>query len=233
LSKIVVIHQPDFLPYLGFFHRLLRADQFVVLDNVQFVSGTSRSWTNRDKIKTTQGERWLTLSIEKHPRGTPIHDIKLSQSVNWRRNNLDLLEQNYKRARFYNEMHSNLENLYGYEYSLMIEINMKSIYMLCELLDIQIEMVYASTLGCDGRKNELLVNILNKVNATHYLSGIGAKDYFQPKPFDQAGIQVCWQEFEHPIYPQLHGNFIPFLSSIDLLYNCGIKESRRYIRRKT
>ena len=107
---------------------------------------------------------------------------------------------------------------------------MQSINMLCKLFDIKTEMVYASELGCHGAKNDLLVDILKKVDADRYLSGVGAKNYFDPVPFNKEGIEVIWQKFTHPVYPQLHGSFIPSLSSIDLLYNCGITNSRRYLR---
>ena len=72
MKKVAVIHQPDFLPWPGFFHRLLRADLYIALDHVQFVTGTSRSWTHRDRIKTTSGPRWLSLSTQKAPLDTPI-----------------------------------------------------------------------------------------------------------------------------------------------------------------
>ena len=231
MMRRVVIHQPDFLPYLGFFDRLLNADLFVILDCVQFVH-SSRSWTNRDKIKTPQGEQWLTVSLRKCKRDTQIREVELSQDVDWREKNLFLLHQNYHKAPFYYEIHPYMENLYHYDCFLLMDFNVKSINILCELFNINIEMVYASDLDCRGTSNELLVDILKKVKADCYLSGVGAKNYFDPVPFNKAGIQVIWQEFRHPVYPQLYNSFIPSLSGIDLLYNCGIKKSRDYLRSK-
>lgn len=230
MSKTAVIHQPDFLSYLGFFHRLLHADLFVVLDHVQYVTGTSRSWMNRDKIKTPQGEAWLTVNVRKCSRGTPINQVQLSNAVNWREGNLNLLQQNYRKATFFNEIHPYVEALYDEPCERLVDFNVKSIQMLCDLLEIHVDMVLSSTLDCEGSKNDLLVNILRKVGATHYLSGLGAKNYYSPVPFDAAGIQVIWQEFSHPAYPQLHGEFISGLSAIDALYNCGIEQSRKLLR---
>ena len=230
MNKTVVIHQPDFLSYLGFFHRLLHADQFIVLDHVQFVTGTSRSWMNRDKIKTPNGATWLTVSVEKCPRGTAINQVKLSNTVSWRENNLNLLKQHYVKAPYFNEIHPYVEKLYESECSTLVEFNMRSIHMLCDLLNIEIDMVFSSDLECHGRKNDLLVEILTQVKATHYLSGLGAKGYFDPLPFDKSGIEVVWQKFIHPVYPQLYGNFIEGLSTIDMLYNCGIESSRLILR---
>ncbi len=229
MSKTVVIHQPDFLSYLGFFHRLLHADQFVVLDHVQFVS-SSRSWMNRDKIKTPKGATWLTVSVEKCPLNTPINQVDLSNTVPWRDKNLNLLRQHYSKAQYFDAIHPYVERLYALECSKLVEFNMASIRMLCELFDIEINMVFSSEIGCEGKSNELLVNILTKIGAGHYLSGLGAKDYFEPEPFDRNGIEVVWQEFSHPVYPQLYGDFISWLSSIDILYNCGIEQSRRILR---
>ncbi|WP_287963187.1 WbqC family protein [Alcanivorax sp.] len=230
MKKTVVIHQPDFLPYLGFFHRLLHADLYVVLDHVQFVSSTSRSWTNRDKIKTPKGEKWLTVSVCKCPRDTPINRVLLSDTVDWRANNLNLLYQHYREAPYFKEIHPHLERLYEAEFRYLSEFTKASIDLLCELLGIDIDMVLSSDLGCQGQKNELLVDILQRVGATTYLSGVGARAYFDPAPFERAGIEVIWQEFRHPVYSQPYGEFIPNLSSIDLLYNEGIDGARRILR---
>jgi hypothetical protein len=102
--------------------------------------------------------------------------------------------------------------------------------MLMELFSVKIETVLASDLEPVGKSNALLVDVLHKVKAGKYLSGVGAKAYFDPVPFAAAGIEVIWQDFKHPVYPQLYGDFIPYLSSIDLLFNCGIDHSRKILR---
>lgn len=228
-NKTVVIHQPDFLPYIGFFHRLTKCDLFVILDNAQFVSGTSKSWQNRDIIKTPNGKKWLTISVQRCPLGTSINEVLLSKSIPWKRNNLNQLKSGYKKAPFYEEIFPYIEELYAYDCEKLIDFNLKSIEMLMRLLNIRVETMLASTLNPQGTSNLLLVDILKKVGATTYLSGIGAKDYFDAKPFENAGINVIWQDFEHPVYPQLYGDFTPYLSTIDLLFNCGIEQSREII----
>lgn len=227
-ENIVVIHQPDFLPYLGFFHRLLHADTYVVLDTVQR-SSSSRTWTNRDKIKTKQGEKWLTVGVQKSPLDTPINKVLLNKT-DWKSNNLNLIRENYLKAPFYNEIFPLIEQLYDFECDLLWEFTMRSILMLIEAFDIKINIIYAHDLYAVGTKSELLVDILKKVHATSYLSGVGARNYHKQEPFDEAGISVIWQEFTHPVYPQLFGEFIPYLSSIDLLFNCGIEQSRKLLR---
>ena len=228
--KTVVIHQPDFVPYLGFFHRFLHADFYIALDHVQFVYG-SRAWTHRDKIKTAQGEKWLTVSVKKAPRDTAINQIELSTDTGWRQDNLRLLEQNYRKAPFYVELMPEIERLYTRPFLLLRDFNMASIEMLMEMLDVRIPWVWSSSLDPVGAKNELLVDLLQKVSATHYLSGVGARDYFRPEPFAKAGIEVIWQDFTHPVYAQQFGEFVPYLSALDVLFNHGITASREILRR--
>lgn len=230
MSKTVVIHQPDFLPYLGFFQRFLSADEFIVLDHVQFVSGTSRSWTHRDKIKTPLGERWLTLSVSKAPMGTPINQIELSGSVDWVADNLNLLKQNYRSAPFFGEVFPCIYALYEHPPRLMLDFNLRSIELLMDMLDVRLPWVRSSNLQPIGSSNEMLIDLLGKVGASHYLSGSGARAYMQPEKFAEAGIELVWQEFKHPVYPQQYGAFLPYLSSLDVLFNCGIKASRKILR---
>lgn len=229
MSKTVVIHQPDFVPYLGFFQRFLSADEFIVLDHVQFVN-SSRGWTHRDKIKTASGEKWLTLSVKKAPRDTPINEIELSSSVDWATDNLNLLKQNYRGAPFFDEVFPSIVALYEQPPRLMVDFNLRSIELLMDLLDVRLPWVRSSSLQPEGSSNELLIDLLGKVGATHYLSGNGARDYMQPEKFAQAGIQVVWQQFTHPVYSQQFGAFMPYLSSLDVLFNCGITASRHILR---
>lgn len=230
MTRVAVIRQPEFAPYLGFFHRFLHADLYVVLDHVPFVQHTSRAWTHRDKIKTPQGERWLTISVGKTPLNTPINAVKLSAAHDWRTDNLRLLEANYRKAPFFRTIFPEVARLYGEPTEHLSAFNLRFIEWLMDALGVRIPHVRSSELEPVGTKNELLVDILKKVRADVYISGKGALDYFDPSPFDEAGIAVRWHQFAHPIYPQLHGAFIPNLSSLDMLFNCGIEDSARILR---
>jgi len=227
--KTVVIHQPDFLPYIGFFHRLLHADLFILLDHVQFVTNGSRSWTHRDKIKTAQGELWLTVGVKKVSLGTPINEVMLA-NTDWREQNLNLIKQNYRKAPYFSQLYPQLEKLYARPVERLVDFNVQSINLLLDWFDLNIPIVYSSQLNPVRKKNELLVDLLTKVAASHYLSGVGSRSYFTHEPFDDAGIEVQWQELNHPQYPQQFGEFIPYLSSIDLFFNCGIENARKTLR---
>jgi hypothetical protein len=229
MKKTVVIHQPDFIPYLGFFHRFLSADLYVVLDHVQFVYG-SRAWTHRDKIKTPKGAQWLTVGVKKPPRDTAINQVELSDEVDWRTDHMRLLEANYRGAQFFDQIMPSLRALYAEPAKMLVDLNLRSIKMMASLLDVETPMVLSSTLAPQGAKNELLVDLLKKVSADRYLSGVGSRDYMDESVFEAAGIEVLWQDFQHPVYPQQFGEFQPYLSAIDILFNCGIDASRRLLR---
>lgn len=230
MMRTVVIHQPDFAPYLGFFHRFKHADLYIALDHVQFVTNTSRSWTHRDKIKTASGEKWLTLGVTKPPFGTPINLVELSQNDRWVEGNLALLHENYRKALAYREIMPIIEGLYASRPPRMAEFNLRWLEALGGLLDVKLPFVLSSVLEPQGHKNELLIDLLQKVNATHYLSGNGARAYMETEKFAAAGIQVVWQMFDHPVYPQQFGPFIPNLSALDALFNCGIAGARDILR---
>ncbi len=230
MSKTVVIHQPDFLPYIGFFHRFLKSDLWVVLDQVQFVN-KGGSWHYRDRIKTPKGAVWLSISVQKTEINTPINKVLLSNAVNWKENNLNLIKQNYSKAPYFKEIFPFVEKLYSNTSERMMDFNLASIDMLTDLFDIRIEKIFASDLNPQGAKSELLIDILKKAKAEIYFSGVGAKNYMNDELFRAEGIDVVYQDFIHPVYPQLHGDFIPYLSSIDLFFNCGIEESRKILRK--
>jgi WbqC-like protein family len=230
MTRSVVIHQPDFIPWLGFFHRFIRADLYVALDHVQFVSGTAHSWTHRDRLKTPAGPRWLTLTIQKAPLGTPINEIALSEDDGWKQANLNFVRENYRRAPYFEEIFPKFSGLYQMQHKRLVDMTLASIDLLQNLLGTPIRRVLSSELQPTGSRNEMLVDILKKVQATHYLSGAGARAYHDPLLFERAGIEVVWQQFSHPIYPQQHGSFVANLSSLDLLLNCGSSEATALLR---
>lgn len=229
-TKTVVIHQPDFAPYLGFFHRFLKADLYIALDHVQFVNGTSRAWTHRDRIKTAQGDKWLSVSVKKAPMHTPINQIELTTTVDWCQDHLRQFKQHYAQAPFYAEIKERLAPVYAQSWQRLCDFNMALNEVLMDCLDVRIPWLWSSSLAPAGSKNEMLVDLLHKVGATHYLSGVGARGYFQAELFDQAGITVLWQAFAHPAYPQQHGGFTPYMSVLDLLFNQGELAARQILR---
>jgi len=227
-KKTVVIHQPDFMPYLGFFHRLLQCDLYIALDHVQFSKG---GWHNRDKIKTPQGVKWLTLPVQLAGKSySPINEVRLNNSQNWREMHLNQLERCYKGAPGFDEIFPELREVYSFAGDRMVDFNLHALNWLMDKFGVSISMVFSTALAPRGASNEMLVDLLAKVGATDYLSGTGARDYYKPGPFESSGIKVLWQDFTHPVYQQRHGEFVSFLSSLDVLLNCGVTKSREILR---
>jgi hypothetical protein len=230
MTKKAVIHQPDFLPYIGFFHRLLDADVWIALDHVQFTRGGSDCWIHRDKIKTPNGKKWVVLGIKKCPLKTPINEVRLLETSDWKIRNLNQIKENYRKAPFFNEFYPYIKKIYDCSDEKMSNFNIRTIQILLELFEIDIEIVCSSKFNLQSKRNEMLVDILNKIGAKVYISGTGAKNYFKPTLFEEAGIEVIWHKFEHPVYPQMYGKFVNYLSSIDLLFNVGIEKSRQILK---
>lgn len=230
MTNIIVIHQPDFMPHIGFFDKLLKADLWIIYDDVQFLR---QGWHHRDKIKTPEGEKWLTLNIHKAPRETNINSIKLSNHTNWNKKHLDMIKNCYSKASAFSEIYPHIEQLYTVQYDKLIDMNMATIKLLLKLFNIHIKYKFSSQFITNKTSNERLVELLKHVRASHYISGCGAKTYFHNKPFEDSHIKVIQHKFNHPCYPQIYGDFISNLSSIDLLFNCGIEHSREILRKST
>ena len=218
-QKIVVIHQPDFAPHLAFFHRLFLAHLFIVFDDVQFLR---RGWHHRDKIKTKQGARWLTVPVQKDKLDQKINKMDISGNREaWIRGHLDQLTAHYRTARYFDVIFPQIRELYHFNHSRLIDFNMTFLRFFFDLFSIKIEMAFSSQFAADGKKNDKLTRLVTAAQGTHYLTGSGSAAYLDRMLFSKSHIAVLWQQFTHPVYPQLHGEFIPYLSCIDFAMNCG------------
>jgi hypothetical protein len=217
-ETIVGIHQPNFLPWLGYFYKIIKSDTFVFLDNVQF---SKNSFQNRVKIKTINGPTWLTLPIM-HNYGQLTKDVYINNKEKWRDKHLRTMETNYRKTPFYNNIIDILKDIYSNNnWQLMTEINISLILAICKYLNIERTFIRSSALSVSGNSGELLINIVKKLNGSIYLSGQGGRKYQDSAKFKQAGITLSYTDFEHPVYPQKWGAFSEGLSIIDLLFNCG------------
>ena len=222
---IVSIHQPNFLPWIGFFSKVLQSDVFVLLDNVQY---TKNSFINRNRIKTPQGVKWLTVPVRTKARfGQLIKEVEINKNVDWRQQHLKTLEMCYKRSKFFGLIFKNITDIYyKCSWSNLAVFNIELLNWLFSLLEINTKIILASQLNVKGKGTDLLINIVKAVNGDTYLSGFGGVNYQNEELFKINGIKLRYYEFSHPIYPQLWGDFVPNLSIIDLLFNCGPSFSR-------
>ncbi|MGE0446495.1 MAG: WbqC family protein [Vicinamibacterales bacterium] len=219
LDRTVVILQPGYLPWLGFFDQMRRADVFVYYDDVQY---DTHGWRNRNRIKTQHGPMWLTVPVHHHGlRARRILDVEIDGRTPWARKHLAGIRQAYARAPFLAEFYPRLEAVLVRPWQRLAELNLAVAALIAEALGVAPLIARSSTLDIGGERSERLVAICRHFGATRYVSGSSARSYLDVGRFDAAGIAVEWQDYAHPTYPQQHGAFAPYLSALDLLLNCG------------
>lgn len=215
MTKKITIHQPDFLPWAGFFRRWDMADLFIILDDVQFLR---RGWHHRDKIKTNAGEKWLTIPIEKKGNyHQQIKDVQIENTSNWRKKHLETIKAGYGKAPEFSRIFPELEKIYFSEDSTLMGFNLKLLKYVSGLLDINTPFKFSSEFGINSKGTERLLELVKKVNGTDYLTGTGSRDYLDESAFSKGDIGVTWDEFDFPVYNQVYDNFIPKLSILDCL----------------
>jgi hypothetical protein len=216
----VVVNQPTYLPWMGYFAMMHIADVFVFYDDVQF---SPQSWQQRNRIKTPQGVRWITVPVERN-FGQKICDTQINTDQVWRRKHWKTIEQAYSKTPYYDMYGSYIEELYQTYFLKLSDLNIYFIKWLAELMDIKRPKFYLSSeMGLEGDRSGRLLSLLKKVGATEYISGLKAKDYLREDDFKKAGIKLTWFNYKHPEYPQIRRKlgFIPYLSVVDLLLNNG------------
>lgn len=223
---IIAVHQPQYLPWLGYFDKIDQADAFVLLDNVQF---KKNEWQNRNRIKTAKGWQYLTVPV-RYRFPEKINEIKINNQVRWQHKQKQAIITNYSQAPFFKNYWEHLAGLFAGQWSDLVDANIFTIRKLVELLDIDTPIFIASELGdFPEDQNERLIEIVKRLKGNTYLAGCGGKNYMQLAKYQPAGIKVIFQDFKHPVYRQLFGDFEPFMSVIDLLFNHG-PESINIIR---
>ncbi len=215
---IVSIHQPQYLPWLGYFDKIERSDVFVFLDNVQF---KKNEWQNRNKIKTSDGWQWLSVPVI-HSFTQKISEVEINNTVQWGRKHLNALVTNYSKTPFYKNYIDFFEQTYTQEWIYLVGINIHVIKYCVEALGLSDKkLVLASDLESREGSSERLIDICKQLGGDVYLSGKDGAKYMDLDIFKEEGIEVIFQDYKHPRYDQLYGDFEPFLSVIDLLFNCG------------
>lgn len=227
LMKCVIL-QPSFIPWRGYFHQIHKSDIFVLLDCVQY---DKRGWRNRNRIKTSQGAQWLTIPVNTTGtyQGLLICDISIAQDQSWRRKHFASIEHNYRKAPYWKKYAVLVEEIYALPGDRLVDITCPSTEMIARHLgSSNTRFLRSSSLEAKGKKTDRLLDILNKVGATHYISGPSARNYIEEEKFDAAGITLEYMTYNYPEYPQMHGPFDAQVSILDLLFNLG-PEAPQYI----
>jgi len=222
---IIAGHQPNYLPYLGFFHKITLCDIFVIVDTVQYVKRGPFGWINRNKIRTPDDWLWLTvpvLSKGKYTQSiidTIIDNLKPWQHKHWRSITLA-----YQKAPYFHLYKDFFQKIYETKWERLADLNEVIIRYIISALDIKVEITKTSTIKAEGQGTGLIVAMCKKLGADTYVHGKHGKDYIDPTKFADNNIKCIYQEFNHPVYRQAYEPFIPEMSIIDLLFNHG-KES--------
>lgn len=218
---IVTIHQPEHLPWLGFFDKARRADTLVLLDHVQY---RRRYFQNRNRIYGPKGAQWLTVPVVVKGRYTqPIDEVVIDNAGNpqWPEQCWKRLWHAYVRAPYFAPYRDFFEKLYATEWTRLIDLNVAIIKYLLNVLGVGVAVVRSSELGANSHKGELMLEICQRLGAATYVSGISGRDYLDRERFEEAGIGIEFQEFHHPIYRQCYEPFLPCMSAVDVLFNHG------------
>lgn len=220
-SLIISIQQPEYFPWLGFFNKVANVDLVVLLDSVQF---KKRYFDNRVRIRNHDGWQWLRIPIKSKGRfGQKISEVEIDQSVNWKSENLKALERNYRASPNFKNYFGEIEKLYQTDFSNLSTFNVEAIQLTTGLLGLKKDFLVASGENFDGKGSDLILDICKRLNASIYLSGKFGVDYLKEADFESESIRIIYQNFQHPKYNQLHGDFLPNMSVLDLLFNEGEK----------
>ncbi len=216
----VAIMQPTYLPWCGYFGLIKTVDTFVFLDTVQF---SKRSWQQRNQIKTPNGPIWLTIpTINKGKRDQLIKDTFINKDEKFASKHLKSIINNYSKAKFFDSESEPIFEIINSNYELIADLNISLITLICKQLNINTKFIRSSSIKCSLKKDELLAFICQEINATEYISPPGSKNYLESSvAFERINLPIKYFEFNHPIYNQLWGEFLPNMSIVDFLFNCG------------
>jgi hypothetical protein len=224
---IVGALQPGYLPWIGFFDQVYHADLFILYDDLAY---TTKSWRSRNRIKGPRGAQWLTVPVV-FQAGQKIHQVEIDTKQNWREVHWKTIEHCYARADFFSLYRDEFREIYREPWTSLCDLNIRLTRTLLRAFGIRTEIVRSSDLGLeeafcatnprDHIATRRIVHFMNRFGATRFLEGQAGRSYIQEDLLKEAGITVRYQGFEHRAYPQLFGDFIPFLSAVDLLFNLG------------
>jgi hypothetical protein len=214
---ILSIHQPAYLPWLGYFDKIARADVFVYLDTVQF---EKNSFINRNQIKTPQGALWLTIPVKTrgHTSGS-LQTTEIDDSQPWRIKHLKSIEMNYRKAPCFDACFPKIQSLLTFPESNLAEYCLNQLRFWLGELAIDTHIVRSSELPITSAKSDLVLDLCQYFGAQHYLSGALGRNYLVEDDFSKAGIDIEYQSFKPAVYPQLWGDFIPYLGILDWWMN--------------
>ena len=224
---IVAIHQPEYLPWLGFFKKMMNVELFVFLDDVQF---RKKGWQNRNRIRINDGTTLLSIPVHTHSY-PKINEVTIDNEKNWSIRHKKSTLYNYARAPYFDEIKDFIESIFEKKFQYLVDLNTEIIKFIMNELEIKSKIVFSSELEISKKGSDRVIDICKAVGADHYITGtFWAESNLRVEEFKKSNIDVEFQKFQHPIYKQIHGEFIPEMSIIDLLFNEGRKEAKKILQ---
>ncbi|MEQ1633211.1 MAG: WbqC family protein [Planctomycetota bacterium] len=220
---VCVISQPRFFPGLHYLSRMQVADWFVIFDNVQF---TPRHEENRCKVKGPQGAQWLTAGVKKGPREQLVKDTMISYEQPWHLDAQKTLAHLYGKSPFYERYIGAVKAILEAGHETLTALDRASWEPALAILKPKCKFVLASELPCEGKGPPLLLDICKHLGADVYLSGGFGREYLDVAPFTERGVEVRFHDYENPVYPQRHGEFVPYLSYLDMLFQVELEPAK-------
>lgn len=216
---ICTVHQPNYLPYLGFFEKAYRSDIFILYDSTQF---KKNDWQNRNKICTQERWQWISIPIL-HNFGQKIFETRIDPNKKALKSNWQTIQTIYGKAPFFKNYADEFEKIYSFNYELVADLNCEIILLISKILGLKTKFIRNTTLGeLTTKSTQALVDLCKIVKADTYISGAEGKSYLELDLFDKESIKVEFQNYRHPEYTQFNSKiFQPYLSTIDLIFNYG------------
>ena len=224
---VVAIHQPEYLPWLGFFKKMMNSEIFVFLDDAQF---RKKGWQNRNRIRINDGTALLSIPVHTHSY-PKINEVTIDNEKNWSIRHKKSILYNYARAPYFDEIKDFVEYIFEKKFQYLVDLNTEIIKFIMNELEIKSKIVFSSELEISKKGTERVLDICKAVDADHYITGtFWAESNLRVEEFKKSNIDVEFQKFQHPIYKQIHGEFIPEMSIIDLLFYEGRKEAKKILQ---
>jgi hypothetical protein len=220
-----------FFPWVGLFEQIRLADVYVNYSDVPFSKG---SFVNRVQVKTAQGIVWMTVPLLHLKLGQPICDVQINYQKDWRQKHREMLRQAYAKAPFQNEMLDIVDAVYAEQHATLDELSMASVDAVYDYLDLEGSQQFLDIreLNIGGSSSERVLDTVLAIGGDTYTTGHGARNYLDHESFESSNVQVNYMDYRKTPYPQLHGEFTPYVSVLDLIANTG-GDSAGYINSET
>jgi hypothetical protein len=218
----VGIHQPNYFPYQGYFYKMMHCDTFVFMDDVQFPQG--RSFCYRNRIRTSNGTMWISVPTRREKKVVRISEVLIDNNQNWSEKHLRTFYHAYSRSPYFKAVFPLLEEALSASWEYLVQLNIHLIRVVCRYMGIEksCKFIRMKDVDAKGKSTDLLIDICRRVGADTYVSGVTGKKYLEERKFEAAGLRLAYCVFNQPKYAQLwSGEFVPNLSILDLLFNCG------------